>query len=44
MAGQEAAVEAVRAGRLPAADFKFYAGALTWGPGELEAQMGKGAW
>ncbi|GIL61932.1 hypothetical protein Vafri_16251 [Volvox africanus] len=44
MAGEEAATAAVQAGRLPAGDFKFFAGALTWGPGELEEQVSKGAW
>ncbi|KXZ47825.1 hypothetical protein GPECTOR_32g437 [Gonium pectorale] len=44
MAGQEAATGAVQAGKLPAADFKFFAGALTWGPGQLEEEMARGAW
>ncbi|KAG2485122.1 hypothetical protein HYH03_016109 [Edaphochlamys debaryana] len=44
LAGEAAATSAVEGGRLPAADFKFFAGALTWGPGELEAQVAAGAW
>ncbi|PNW84162.1 hypothetical protein CHLRE_04g223700v5 [Chlamydomonas reinhardtii] len=44
MAGEVAATEAVSGGRLPAGDFKFFSGAITWAPGELEAQMDRGAW
>ncbi|PNH07457.1 hypothetical protein TSOC_006081, partial [Tetrabaena socialis] len=44
MAGQQAAVEAVEGGRLQAADFKFFCGALTWAPGELDQQHANGAW
>ncbi|GLC33339.1 hypothetical protein PLESTB_000344200 [Pleodorina starrii] len=44
MAGEEAATSAVEGGRLPATDFKFFSGALTWGPGELGEQMDQGAW
>lgn len=44
MAGEAAAAAAVAAGRLPAADFKFFAGALTWQPGQLEDEIAKGAW
>ncbi|EFJ44634.1 hypothetical protein VOLCADRAFT_106296 [Volvox carteri f. nagariensis] len=34
----------VQEGRLPSTDFKFFAGALTWAPGQLEEEVAKGAW
>ncbi|GFR47306.1 hypothetical protein Agub_g8993 [Astrephomene gubernaculifera] len=44
MAGEAEATAAVQGGRLPAGDFKFFAGAMTWGPGQLQQQIEQGAW
>lgn len=42
--GENEAVARVAAGQLPADDFKFFAGALAWEPGELEVQIKSGGW
>lgn len=42
--GEAAAVQAVRQERLPAVDFKFFAGALVWQDDELQREVNKGAW
>lgn len=44
MGGEHAAAEEVAAELLPASDFKFLAGAMTWGPGQLEEEIQRGAW
>jgi putative AlgH/UPF0301 family transcriptional regulator len=42
--GEVEAVARVAAGELPASSFKFFAGAVAFEPGELEAQLKAGAW
>eukprot|EP00955_Chlamydomonas_euryale_P029885 315100-Chlamydomonas_euryale.AAC.9 len=42
--GEVAAAEAVAAGRAVESDFRFFAGAIVWEPGELAAQAASGAW
>ncbi|KAI8463409.1 MAG: hypothetical protein J3K34DRAFT_444077 [Monoraphidium minutum] len=42
--GENEAVARVAGGQLPSHDFKFFAGALAWEPGELEAQIKAGGW
>lgn len=42
--GEEAAAEAVLAGRIPASDFKFFAGAVVWKAGELNAEVRDERW
>lgn len=42
--GEAAAVTAVRERLIPAADFKFYCGAMVWEGNELQEQIKKGAW
>ena len=44
LGGEAAATDAVRTGALTAATFKFFSGALVWGPGQLQAEVDKGAW
>jgi putative AlgH/UPF0301 family transcriptional regulator len=42
--GEEAASQAVLDGRIPASDFKFFAGAVVWKDGELKAEMREERW
>jgi putative AlgH/UPF0301 family transcriptional regulator len=44
LGGQGAAVEAVAAGTLAPEEFKFFSGAVTWAPGQLEREVADGAW
>lgn len=44
LGGEEAAVSGVLLGSFPPQDFKFFSGAMVWGPGQLEQQILQGAW
>jgi putative AlgH/UPF0301 family transcriptional regulator len=44
LGGEAAAVAEVAAGNLSAADFRFFSGAMVWGPGQLDAQVQQGVW
>lgn len=41
---QAAAAAEVSAGRLDANEFKFFSGAVTWAPGDLELEIQEGCW
>jgi len=44
LGGEAEAVVAVRDGKLPSSDFKFFSGATVWAPGQLKAEVDKGVW
>jgi putative AlgH/UPF0301 family transcriptional regulator len=44
LGGEAAAVAEVAAGKVSAADFRFFSGAMVWGPGQLDAQVQQGVW
>lgn len=44
MGGEHAAAQEVQSGAMPVDEFKFFAGAMTWGPGQLEEEISRGAW
>uniref|UniRef100_A0A061RL08 Transcriptional regulator n=2 Tax=Tetraselmis sp. GSL018 TaxID=582737 RepID=A0A061RL08_9CHLO len=42
--GEVAAIEAVERGELSPREFRFFAGCKVWEPGELQAEVARGAW
>lgn len=44
LGGQTAASEEVNGERLPDSEFKFFSGAVTWAPGDLDLEVLEGCW